>query len=241
VLATGGFQGSRELVAQHVTPEPVLLRANGWSTGDGLRFGLARGAGLTSGMAEFYGRSMPAPPAQIREESFVELVQLYASHALVLDDSGREFAPDPPTWSELDVVQAIARVPGARAWYVVDERARGERVRGRTVAHMLDSARAVGATVVPADELPFVLPGSAKLQEPPFTAIRVAAAITTTLGGLRIDERARVLDDAGAPVRGLYACGADAGGISTGGYSSGLAAALVLGRIAAESAAESAT
>ena len=55
--------------------------------------------------------------------------------------------------------------------------------------------------------------------------------ITSTLGGLRIDERARV-----AP--GLYACGADAGGIATGGYASGLAAALVLGRVAAESALE---
>jgi succinate dehydrogenase/fumarate reductase flavoprotein subunit len=35
---------------------------------------------------------------------------------------------------------------------------------------------------------------------------------------------------------GLYAAGADAGGISGGGYSSGLAAALVFGRIAAEEA-----
>jgi len=38
---------------------------------------------------------------------------------------------------------------------------------------------------------------------------------------------------------GLFAAGADAGGISTGGYASGLAAALVFGRIAAESALES--
>jgi succinate dehydrogenase/fumarate reductase flavoprotein subunit len=37
-------------------------------------------------------------------------------------------------------------------------------------------------------------------------------------------------------VEGLYAAGADVGGISGGGYSSGLAAALVFGRIAAETA-----
>ena len=36
----------------------------------------------------------------------------------------------------------------------------------------------------------------------------------------------------------LYAAGADAGGISTGGYASGLAAALVFGRIAADAALE---
>jgi succinate dehydrogenase/fumarate reductase flavoprotein subunit len=35
---------------------------------------------------------------------------------------------------------------------------------------------------------------------------------------------------------GVFACGADAGGIATGGYASGLAAALVFGRIAARAA-----
>jgi hypothetical protein len=34
----------------------------------------------------------------------------------------------------------------------------------------------------------------------------------------------------------LFAAGADAGGISAGGYASGLAAAVVLGRVAAETA-----
>jgi predicted oxidoreductase len=64
----------------------------------------------------------------------------------------------------------------------------------------------------------------------------VAAAITHTIGGLRIDEEARVLREDGAPIDGLYAAGADVGGVSTGGYASGLATALVLGRIAGESA-----
>jgi succinate dehydrogenase/fumarate reductase flavoprotein subunit len=63
--------------------------------------------------------------------------------------------------------------------------------------------------------------------------VEVVAGITTTLGGLRIDERARA-----APL--LFACGADAGGIAGGGYVSGLATALVFGRIAAESALEEA-
>ena len=63
--------------------------------------------------------------------------------------------------------------------------------------------------------------------------VEVVAGITTTLGGLRIDERARAAE-------GVYACGADAGGIAGGGYVSGLACALVFGRIAAESALEEA-
>jgi succinate dehydrogenase/fumarate reductase flavoprotein subunit len=62
--------------------------------------------------------------------------------------------------------------------------------------------------------------------------------VTHTNGGLRIDERARVLRADGSAIDGLYAAGADAGGIFTGGYGSGLAAALVFGRRAAESAVE---
>jgi len=61
--------------------------------------------------------------------------------------------------------------------------------------------------------------------------VLVRASVTQTLGGIRIDDRARVVG-----AKDLYAAGADVGGISTGGYSSGLAAALVFGRIAAEQA-----
>jgi succinate dehydrogenase/fumarate reductase flavoprotein subunit len=65
-------------------------------------------------------------------------------------------------------------------------------------------------------------------------AVRVAPGITHTIGGLRIDEHAHVVG-----TDGLLAAGADVGGISTGGYASGLAAALVFGRIAAETALSS--
>jgi succinate dehydrogenase/fumarate reductase flavoprotein subunit len=65
--------------------------------------------------------------------------------------------------------------------------------------------------------------------EPGSVVVETVAGVTTTLGGLAIDERGRAAD-------GLYAAGNDAGGIATGGYASGLAAALVLGRVAAASA-----
>ena len=61
------------------------------------------------------------------------------------------------------------------------------------------------------------------------TTVEVVAGMTTTIGGLRVGLDCRVTE-------GLYACGADIGGVSTGGYSSGLAAALVLGRLAADAA-----
>ncbi len=222
ILATGGFG------VRLARERGLLLRAAPWSEGDGLAYALARGGGETDGMEQFYGRALPGP---VPEGDFVRASQLYAKHALVLDDQGRELGE--PAWHESDLVQCF---PDGRAWYVVDARALGKQVRERTVADLVEAARAAGGDVRAAEELPFELPSSPKLAEPPFLAVRVHAAVTHTTGGVRIDDRARVLDGDGTPIRDLFAAGADVGGIFTGGYGSGLAAALVFGRIAAESA-----
>ena len=180
----------------------LLLRANPWSEGDGLDVAVARGAVATPGMDEFYGRVMPAPPARMREEDFVPLAQLYGRDARVFTEDWREITPPHVAWHENDLAQLV----GPRAWYVVEE------TNGR-----IEAARAAGATVVEKDE---------------GLAVHVAAAVTHTIGGLRVDEQARVT---GAD--GLWAAGVDAGGVATGGYASGLAQALVLGLAAAESIA----
>ena len=213
ILCTGGFGGSGELVERFVAPAaPLRLRANPWSAGDGLRLAVGRGAALTNAMDEFYGRNMPAPPARVEEAGFVPLAQLYARFATVENEHGERF--ETRTWSEIDVAQWTARQPRARARYLVADDALGERVRERTVAEIVEAARAAGGPVE---------------RRGGVTCVGVTAAITTTLGGLRIDTSARVAE-------GVFAAGADAGGVSTGGYSSGLAAALVQGRIAAEAA-----
>jgi fumarate reductase flavoprotein subunit len=77
------------------------------------------------------------------------------------------------------------------------------------------------------------------LCEPPFVAVNVAPYITHTMGGLAVDGGCRVSREADQqPIPGLYAAGVEVGGVSTGGYTSGLASALVFGRTAAESAVE---
>jgi fumarate reductase flavoprotein subunit len=226
VLATGGFQGNAELVDRFVQPAaPLRLRANPWSAGDGLRLALGRGAALSEGLDEFYGRNMA--DVDFGEREFVPLAQVYGRFARIYNESGEEFFDHGEvSWSELDLVQATARQPGARAWYLLDEQGLDEQVRERSVREIVAEAP---TRTDPAD-LPFPAPSDAVV------AVRVAAAITHTIGGLRIDEHARVLRDDGRPADGLFAAGADVGGISTGGYASGLATALVLGRIAAESA-----
>jgi succinate dehydrogenase/fumarate reductase flavoprotein subunit len=209
ILATGGFPG--RLARDH----GLALRANPWSEGDGLDLALARGGSTAGDLDEFYGRALPAGVA-VAEKDYVRLSQLYGRFAEVTSEDGKKRFHGDSGWSETALVQAIARWPEGRAWYRVHEDDLNQRVRERTVGEMIEAAREAGATV---------------RAEPPYTSVLVQASVTQTLGGLRIDDRARVV---GAD--GLYAAGADVGGISGGGYSSGLAAALVFGRIAAEEA-----
>jgi succinate dehydrogenase/fumarate reductase flavoprotein subunit len=209
ILATGGFP------ARMARDKGLLLRANRWSSGDGLDFARERGAELAGDLDEFYGRAMPAVDT-VAETDFVLLAQLYGRYATVTSEDGAHRFDREPSWSEADLVQQISRWPGGTAWYTVEPTALNERVRERTVAEMVQLARAAGAPVQ---------------EEGGRVSVLVRAAVTQTLGGLRIDEQARVFG-----AEGLYAAGADVGGIATGGYSSGLAAALVFGRIAAESA-----
>jgi fumarate reductase flavoprotein subunit len=226
VLATGGFPArlAREL--------GLPLRANRWSDGGAIDFARRRGGALTRGLDEFFGRAMPDVP--VAEEDFVRLAQVYGRHALaIVDDRGREFVAGSVSWSETDLVQAIARRPGGAAWFVLDAHGLDQPVRARTVRELVEAARAAGGTVRKPAELPFSVPRDAVL------AVRVRAAVTHTIGGLRIDDRAGVLRDDGARIEGLYAAGVDAGGWSTGGYASGLATALVLGLVSAEDAVAS--
>jgi len=213
LLATGGFPA--RLAREHA----LALRSNPWSEGDGLAFGLLRGAETTAGMGEFYGRAMPAPPARWSEDEFVDHAQLYGHLARVFDEAGHEIRVEANDWSENGLVQEIAR-RGGRAWFVVKPDEFGKRTPYGTVAEVIERARSDGGTVEERDA------GS--------VAVHVVAAVTHTIGGLVIDHRTRVIDRQGMPIEGLYAAGVDAGGWSTGGYASGLAAALVFGLVAAE-------
>jgi succinate dehydrogenase/fumarate reductase flavoprotein subunit len=184
----------------------LLVRCNPWSEGDGLDFAREHGADSNGDLDEFYGRAMPAPPARIGEEDYVRLSQLWDGEARLVNEDGEEFFQGPPAWHESDLAQAIARQPGGMAWFIVPAELRDD---PRVVA-----LREAGGTAIEHDS---------ELR------LHVAAAVTHTQGGIRIG-----LDASVAGVDGLFAAGADVGGISTGGYSSGLAAALVLGRTAAE-------
>lgn len=72
----------------------------------------------------------------------------------------------------------------------------------------------------------------------PFYALMVQPSITFTFGGVRTNNTGEALDYNGRPIPGLYAAGADIGGLSNYGYAGGLAPGYITGRWAGSSAAE---
>ena len=188
----------------------LLVRSNAWSEGDGLDHARDLGAATSGDLDELYARAMPAPPARIEESDYVRLSQLYGGRARVTNERGEEFFRQPPAWHENDLAQAIGRQPGGTAWFELDDPSDPK----------VQAARQAGGEVIEAD-------GRVR--------VHVAAGVTHTLGGLRVDEHARVLGEDGTPIEGLLAAGVDVGGVASGGYASGLAQALVLGLVAAES------
>jgi succinate dehydrogenase/fumarate reductase flavoprotein subunit len=276
ILASGGFAANPDLVRRHIIRGPGMMRvrAHPWSTGDGFLAALEAGALASAGLDEFYGRNLPAPPADFPPEQFVEVSQLYGRYAVAINRNGERYADEAADWSETALTRATARQPGLRAWYVLDAAGLRRRVRDRPVGQMVETARGVGGTVVQTQRLeelaerlaekdvprenmlrtldeyneavadgraatlspPRSAP-AAPVQEPPFVAVEVAPAITHTMGGLAVDAGCRVLHRAsGQPIPGLSAAGVEVGGVSVGGYTSGLASALVFGKIAATSA-----
>ena len=122
LLATGGFQGSEEMLQQHVTArvENLWLRSNPQSTGDGLRAARDAGATTTRGMDTFYGHNLAAPPATVTPDRFLDLTQYYGPFAVALDRGGERFTDESETDLEHTLAQDTASRAGGRAFYVVD-------------------------------------------------------------------------------------------------------------------------
>ena len=164
ILASGGFAADPELVGRHIIGGPgrVLVRAHPRSTGDGFRAALEKGALASTGLEEFYGRNLPAPPADFPPERFVEVSQLYGRYAVAINARGERYTDEGADWSETALTQATARQPGLYAWYVLDARGLEGRVRVRTAEEMVETARRTGGTVIETESLAELADGLAE-------------------------------------------------------------------------------
>lgn len=156
ILATGGFQGNPELLARHVTPYPdsMYLRANPWSTGDGLLAALDAGAATTTWLNTFYGHAMTAPPARFNALEFQDMSHKYGPMAVALNLEGRRFADESAGTGEEWLNSQMARQPQATAAYVFDAATADRAYEGGALARVvIDRARQAGGPVAQADTL----------------------------------------------------------------------------------------
>jgi succinate dehydrogenase/fumarate reductase flavoprotein subunit len=189
ILATGGFQGNPELIARYMRGVDVILRANPWSTGDGMIAAERVGAALTPGMDHFYGHALAASPARIRPETFREASQYYGTLVVALNRSGLRFADESAGTGEEVLNQQLAQQADGEGFYVADNAiAQMNAQPGLLVRVVIERAIAAGGTVVRADTLEGLCHGLAQHGVPARVALKTLTEFNTAVTSGRSDE-----------------------------------------------------
>ncbi|MGK4188346.1 FAD-dependent oxidoreductase [Rothia koreensis] len=178
-----------------------------------------------------------------------ETVEKLSSDGLDLSPAEDHGAPLPPgtvgTPAQPQLVEALGEAVDCGSAYMgtsVEELAGAVGFQAQEFAATVDR---YNEAVENGDDDEFFTPASIlrhRVSEGPFYAVKVVNTVRGTLGGIRIDERARVLDAHSVPVPGLFAGGNETTGFYGGTYPQidglTLAFAFNSGRIAGETAAE---
>ena len=263
ILASGGYSQNRAMRAASspaLTADMVSTNQPG-ATGDGILLAEAVGAAVT-GMEYVQVYPLAAPGSGAIQGRARRMSGL--DDVIDVNCRGERFVNEDARRD--DFVAAILRQPGGMCWDVNDSsivepvNGSGEDIetlvqlgRIRRADTLAELARKIG---VPADALErtvaefnrMVKAGrdpvfgrqlfDRPIEKPPFYAVARAPSIHHTMGGLKINPRAEVLDGEGRPIPGLFAAGEVAGGIHGSNRLGGNAITdcLVFGRIAARTA-----
>ena len=266
LIADGGFQDNPELVRRHLSPRPERLfkRGAGGGRGNGLAMAAEVGA-ATVGMDRFYGHLLGLDAFGNEKLWPYPTLDSLAAVSLLVDGAGRRFCDE--GLGGVFMANELARLADPEGAAVVfdDRHWREDAADNRYPPALNSSFPAAGGQVFEAPTVErlaeiLAMPALAEtvaahnagrrepartaarfpakpIVEPPFRAIRAAAGITYSMGGLAIDRAARVLDAGARPIPGLYAAGSAAGGLEGGSraaYLGGLAKAVATGLRAAE-------
>ncbi len=265
ILALNGFGANPVMVEDYLGHEAAAALYFGapGNTGEGILWGLELSAAAEY-MDSYQGHGSVAYP-----DGPLVTWGLVTNGAILVNERGCRFGDESNGYSEY--ARSVISQPGGKAWEIFDKNVY-DASRGTRFEEVIEAGKVVGADSLeklawelglPASRLQETVSefnwaargeapdefgrsdfGYAPLLEPPLYGIRIRGALFHTQGGLKVDGNARVLKPDGKPIRGLYAGGGTAAGISGHGAAdylagNGLLAALGLGRKAGESAAGS--
>jgi len=263
ILALNGFGANREMLAEYI-PEmkDAYYFGHEGNTGEGILWGEALGAALDCmGAYQAHG-SVTSPHGTLLTYVTVSM----GGYHVNLD--GKRFVNEYHGYSEhaLDVLAQREGVAVAvfdeRIYRTVENYEDFQQCLRMGAIRKFDTIRDLAVSFrLPVEETeatheaflraargeakdPFGRTEFGKPLEPPLYGAKVTGALFHTQGGLKINTQAQVVREDGGPIANLYAGGGTAAGFSgkagPAGYLSanGLLAALVLGKIAGEAAAE---
>lgn len=257
VNAAGGFGGNNALVSRFVPRLKGFATTNHpGASGDGLLLSEKVGAGFVD-LTE-----IQTHPTVVETTGVMVTEAVRGNGAILVNQNGKRFTDELSTRDAVSA--AVLAQPTGHAYMFFDESVRKSLkaiegyvkkpnmvIQGKTIEEIAAKMK------VPADVLAQTMAQYAKdqaagkdsccgrtkmerpLNEPGYYAIRITPAVHHTMGGLKINTKAEVMDFRGHVIPGYYAAGEVTGGVHGGNRLGGNAQAdiIVYGRIAGEQAA----
>ena len=259
IIIAGGFGANFELMASF---NPALANAvttnHAGATGDGILMAEATGAD-TVDMDQ-----IQLHPTVYQETGMLVSESVRSMGGILVNAEGKRFCNDMSTRDA--VSNAELEQPGAYAYIIFDQRivddlkscqkyisngltvssdsyeglAKEMGLTGDAAANFVETMNTWNASVAAGKDAEFGRSNGmdGDLSTAPYYAIKIAPGIHHTMGGLKINTDAQVLDTDGSIIPGLYAAGETTGGVHGGNRIGGNAACdfVVFGRIAGSNA-----
>ena len=257
IIATGGFGANSKMVEQF-RPDLAGFGTTNQRGATGDAFSMVQKFGAATTQMD----QIQTHPTVVPKNGSMITEAVRGNGAILLNRSGMRFVDEMQT---RDLVsKAILDCPGKTAFLVFDQGVREslKAIESYAEHNLLTEAQSLGelAEKIGLDSAQveksverwnsFVAEKKDKdfgrnpksmdraIASPPFYAIEVEPAVHHTMGGLKINSRAQVLNASGKIIPGLYAAGEVTGGIHGANRLGGNAVAdiCVFGKIAADSA-----
>ncbi len=230
VLASGGFSANPKRVADYRPQYAQMTNSNQpGTTGDSIAWAEQLGIQLRD------MDKIQVHPTLAAEGRILVSEALRGCGAILVNNKGQRFVNEMTTRDK--VSDAILAQDGATAWLVFDQRlqqrlsvAEGYKILGMVVeADSIDQlAERIGTSGAElkktlqeyrqaansGHDAAFGRTGEMPpIDGPGFCAIHVRPGLHYTMGGVKIDERTRVIATSGQPIAGLFAAGEATGGV----------------------------